>query len=155
MFAGLLSIVLGFPGTFIILADVIVYSWITKFDKIGFKIIIVLLILSLLAETADFFLGMMGARKYGSSKKGVVASIIGGIVGAILLTPYLFGLGIVIGAFLGSFAGVFIVEYMERKNMKPALRAGYGAMIGRVAGTLLKGCFAVSMIIITMMAIYS
>jgi uncharacterized protein YqgC (DUF456 family) len=39
--------------------------------------------------------------------------------------------------------------------LKPALRAGYGAILGRVAGTLIKGFCALVMIVITMSNIYS
>ena len=155
LIVGIFSIIFGFPGTFLILGDVIIYSWITGFEKIGIKIIIALVVISLLAEAIDFFLGISGARRYGSSKSGVVLSIIGGIVGAIMMTPILFGLGAIIGVFLGGFAGAFLGEYLEQRKLKQAIRAGYGAMIGRIAGTLVKGSLAIVMAIISMLAIYS
>lgn len=155
LFIGLFSIIFGLPGTFLILGDVIIYSWITGFEKIGFKIIIVLVFISLLAETIDFLLGIEGARRYGSSKTGVALSIIGGIIGAILMTPVLLGLGAIIGVFLGGFAGAFLGEYLEQRKLKPALRAGYGSLIGKIAGTLVKGSLAIVMVVIAMSAIYS
>ncbi len=151
----LFSIIFGFPGTFLILGDVIIYSFITGFEKIGLKIIIVLFFISLLAEALDFFLGVAGARKYGSSKKGIVLSIIGGIIGAIIMAPILLGLGAIIGVFIGCFAGAFLGEYLEQKKIKSAVRAGYGALIGRIAGTLVKGFLAIVMVTIAMSAIYS
>jgi uncharacterized protein YqgC (DUF456 family) len=154
LFVGMFSIIFGFPGTFLILGDVVTYSLITGFEKIGFKIIIVLVLISLLAEGVDFLLGIAGARKYGASKTGVALSIIGGIIGAIVMVPILLGLGAVIGSFLGGFAGAFMGDYLEQRKLKPALRAGYGALIGRIAGVLLKGSLAVVMIVITMSAIY-
>jgi len=152
---GIFSIIFGFPGTFLILGDVILYSWITGFDKIGLTIIIVLVVIALLAESIDFFMGISGARRYGSSKTGVVLSIIGGIVGAIVMTPILLGLGAIIGVFLGGFTGAFLGEYLEQHKLKPAIRAGYGAMVGRIAGTLVKGFLAIVMAVIAMVAIYS
>lgn len=155
LFIGIFSIIFGLPGTVIILIDVIIYSLITGFEKIGWKIIIVLIIISLFAESTDFMLGSAGAKKFGSSKKGIVASLIGGIAGAILMTPFLLGLGAVIGAFLGGFAGTFLVELIEQKKLKPAVRAGYGTLLGRIAGVFAKSFFALVMIIITLSAIYS
>ncbi len=155
LLVGIFSIIFGFPGTFLILADVVIYSWITGFEKIGLKIIVVLVFISLVAETMDFFLGIAGARKYGSSKTGVALSIIGGIAGAIMMAPILLGLGAIIGVFLGGFAGAFLGEYLEQRKLKPALRAGYGALIGRIVGTLVKGSLAIVMAVITMSAIYS
>jgi len=155
LLVGIFSIIFGLPGTFLILGDVVIYSWITGFEKIGLKIIIVLVFISLLAETMDFFLGIAGARRYGSSKTGVALSIIGGIVGAIMMTPILFGLGAIIGVFLGGFAGAFLGEYLEQRKLKPAIRAGYGSLIGRIIGTLVKGSLAIVMVVIAMSAIYS
>ena len=43
---------------------------VTGFERIGFKILITLLILSILAELADFAVGMAGAVKFGASRKG-------------------------------------------------------------------------------------
>lgn len=154
LFIGIFSIIFGFPGTFLILGDVVIYSLATGFEKIGFKIIIVLVFISLLAESLDFIIGTAGARKYGSSKTGVVLSVIGGIIGAILMVPILLGLGAVIGAFLGGFAGAFLGEYLEHRKLNSALKAGYGALIGRAIGVLTKGSLAVVMIVITMSAIY-
>jgi len=155
LFIGIFSIIFGFPGTIIILIDAVIYSLITGFEKIGWKIIIVLIIISLLAETFDFMLGSAGAKRFGSSKKGIVASVIGGIAGAMIMTPFLLGLGALIGAFLGGFTGIFLVELIEQKKLKPAVRAGYGALIGRIAGVFAKSFFALAMIIIILSTIYS
>lgn len=154
LFIGLFSIIFGLPGTIIILIDVIIYSLISGSGKIGWKTIFVLMIITLIAEALDFILGVAGAKKFGSSKKGIAASLIGGMTGAILMAPLLFGLGAVIGAFAGGFAGAFLVEFTERKKLKPAVRAGYGALLGRVAGVAAKGFLAVVMIVITLSAIY-
>jgi len=155
LFLGIFSVIFGFPGTFIILIDVIMYAWITGFEKIGLKIIVILIVISLFAEAMDFLLGIIGAKKYGASKRGVIASVIGGIVGAILLTPLLLGLGAIIGAFLGGFVGTFLVEYLEEKKLKSAFRTGYGVLLGKIAGVFLKGFLAILMTVISLMAVYS
>jgi len=60
LFIGVFSIIFGFPGTFLILGDVVVYALATGFEKIGLRVIIILALLSLLAEMADFFMGIAG-----------------------------------------------------------------------------------------------
>jgi len=155
LFVGIFSIIFGLPGTFIILIDVILYAWITDFETIGLKIIVILVVLSLLAEAMDFLLGIVGAKKFGASKRGILASVIGGIAGAILMTPLLLGLGAIIGAFLGGFVGTFLVEYLENKKLKSSVRMGYGVLLGKIAGVFLKGFFAILMTVISLMAIYS
>lgn len=155
LFVGIFSTLFGIPGTIIILLDVILYAMITGFEKIGIKLIIVLIVLSVLAEAIDFALGMMGAAKFGASSKGVRASVIGGVIGAVVMTPTLFGLGTVMGIFLGGFTAVLIVELIRQRQLKPALRAGYGAFLGRFGGIFVKGFFSLIMIILTLSNIYS
>ena len=82
-------------------------------------------------------------------------SLLGGFIGSAALTPFFFGLGTVAGSFLGGFAGVLAVEIFEQSKLKPALRVGYRAILGRAAGTLLKGSFALAMIVVTMSNVYS
>lgn len=152
---GAFSILFGFPGTVIIFIDALIYSIITGFEKIGIKILLTLLILSALAEVADFAVGMAGAMKFGVSRKGFWAFTIGGFIGALLMTPLFLGLGLLIGAFLGGVIAILTMELLARNKLKPTLRAAYGAILGRVAGICVKGFFALIMVIITLTSIYS
>ena len=152
---GTFSILFGFPGTVIIFIDAFVYGAITGFEKIGLKILIVLLVLSVLAEVADFAVSMAGAVKFGVSRRGFWAFTVGGFVGALLMTPLFFGLGLLIGTFLGGFIAMLSVELLARSKIKPTLRATYGAILGRVAGIFVKGAFALIIVIVTLTSIYS
>ncbi len=152
---GIFSILFGIPGTVIILIDAAVYAAFTGFDKIGWKIMITLLVLSILAELSDFAIGMAGAMEFGASKKSLAASVIGGIIGALLLSPLMLGVGAVIGAFSGGFIGVFTVELFQQFNLKPALRAAWGNIVGRAAGICVKGAFALVMAAITLAGVYN
>ena len=155
LFAGIFVTVFGLPGTVIILADVFVYALVTGFDPIGFKVILALTVIAVVAEAADFSLGMIGAARYGASRKGVWAALIGSLAGAAVATPLFTGVGTLLGIFLGGFAGVFLVEYMEQRKLKPAFRASYGAVLGKVGGILIKGLLSVLMVMITLYHIYS
>lgn len=155
LFAGTFSTVFGIPGTVIILMDVIFYAFITGFERIGLKIIIILVIISILAEAIDFAFRMAGAARFGISKQRFWIAVISSLVGAIAMTPVLFGLGSIIGIFLGGFGGLLIVEIIRQSMLKPALRAGYKAILGRVAVTLVKGFCAIIMTIISLSNIYS
>ena len=155
MLIGFFSILLGLPGTLVILFDVLVYAIVTGFDKIGFGILLALVAFSALAESLEFLFGITWARRYGTSKRGVAASVVGGIIGAVLLTPVFLGLGALIGSFLGALAGAFAVEILSQRELKPAARAGFGALMGRLAGLFAKGLCGLAMVIITLLAIYS
>jgi uncharacterized protein YqgC (DUF456 family) len=152
---GAFSILFGLPGTVIILIDAALYAAVTGFERIGFKVLVTLLILSILAELADFAVGMGGAVKFGASRKAFWASVIGGLIGAVLMMPFWFGLGAVAGGFIGGFAGILTVELLRQNRMKPALRAAWGATLGRAAGICVKGVFALIMVVITLTGVYN
>lgn len=155
LLAGIFSTIFGIPGTIIILIDVVLYACITGFEKIGITIIVVLLAITILAEGLDFVLGISGAAQLEITKRVVWFSAVGSLIGAVILTPVFFGLGTLLGIFIGGFACVLMFELLHQSRLRPALRLGRGAFLGRVAGTLTKGFCALVMIIITMSTIYS
>lgn len=155
LFLGVFSTVFGFPGTIIILVDAIVYALVTGFDKIGVKVLLLLIILSALAEALDFGLSMAGAERFGATRKGAWASVIGGIIGAVIMSPLFYGLGALAGVFFGGFSGVFVVEIIRQREFKPALRAGYGSILGRVAAIIAKGLVSLIMVIVILLSVYS
>lgn len=146
--AGLISHIFGFPGNFIILADSILFGWYDGFNDVSVKILIILLGLALLGELVEFIVGILGAKKYKSSNKAIVGSIVFGIIGGILGIPFFFGIGAVIGAFVGAFVGAFLVEFLLEKNVDRAVKSGWGAFIGRLGGTFFKGAIGIAMIVI-------
>jgi hypothetical protein len=152
---GTFSILFGFPGTVIILIDALIYGAITGFERIGIKILVILLFLSVLAEVTDFAVSMFGAVKFGVSRRGFWAFTFGGFIGALLMAPLFLGLGLIIGTFLGGFIAMLSLELLSRSKLKPSLRATYGAILARVAGIAVKGIFAVIMVVITLTSIYS
>lgn len=151
--AGLVSLIFGLPGNFIILGASILYGWYGGFDEITVRTIIILIVLALAGELIEFLLGILGSKKYESSNRAIVGSIIFGIIGAILGAPFFFGIGAVVGAFAGAFAGAIIVELSQGKKMDEALKSGWGAFIGRVAGTISKGAVGIAMIAVTVAAV--
>ena len=155
MLIGFFAILLGLPGTLVILFDVLVYALVTGFDRIGLGTLLALVAISALAESLEFLFGITWARRYGTSTRGIAASIVGGIIGAVVLTPLFLGLGALIGSFLGALAGAFAVEILSQRELKPAARAGFGALMGRLAGLFAKGLCGLAMVIITLLAIYS
>ena len=77
----------------------------------------------------DYLIPIWGAKRFGGSKAGIIGSTLGLIVG------FAFG---PVGIILGPAIGAFIGEAMSGKSRKEAARAGLGAFIGFVTGTLLK-----------------
>jgi hypothetical protein len=153
--AGLVSLIFGLPGTFIILGGSVLYGWYGGFQDITVKVIIILIVLALFGELIEFLLGILGSKKYESSNRAIVGSIIFGIIGAVMGAPFFFGIGAVIGAFAGAFAGAILMELSQGKKMDEALKSGWGAFIGRVAGTISKGAVGIAMIAVTVISVLS
>ena len=154
MVAGLIAVVLGLPGTWLILITSVLYSWLGNFSVITYQMLLGLLLLAVAAEVLDFWSGLWGARRYGGTRKAMLGTLLGGIIGAIILTPMVFGIGAVVGAFFGAFVGGFVVTYLEQRKMSEAMRVGWGGLLGRVFAMVFKGAAVISMIGLDVWAIF-
>src|SRR5213596_3220159 len=106
---GLLLVPLGLPGLWVMVGGIVGYGWLTDFRSVG-------------VATIGAVLGL---------------AFLGGIVGAVLGVPVPI-VGSVIGAFLGSFAGAALFEYSLSRTTGTAVRAGWGAVVGRAAAAAAK-----------------
>ena len=86
-------------------------------------------IVAVVAIVLDYVVPALGAKKFNCSKWGVFGCMVGTIVG-IFFAPF----GIILGPFLGAVAG----ELVAGKQASAALRGGFGALLGFIAGVLLK-----------------
>ena len=155
IFLGLFSTLFGLPGTIVIVATAVVYSIVTGFHAIGIKILVALILLSVLAESIEFLMGMIGARRFSFTRPGAIAAVVGGMAGCFIMTPLLMGLGMLMGSLFGSFAGLSCIEVVRERAMAPSARATAGAFWGGMAASLVKCFFAMVMVIIVLSAIYS
>lgn len=155
LFLGIFLTVFGLPGTVLILFDVLGYALLTGFAQIEWKMILTLLLMSIVAELLDFGLSMAGAVRFGSSRAGLWAALIGSFAGAAILSPFFLGLGVLMGIFLGGGAAVFVAEMIQRQKLKPAFRASMGVMLGRMTGIAVKGMVSIVMVVVTLFHIYS
>ena len=149
MAAGLAIIPFGLPGIGVIFGSALLYALATQFNAISLNWILVLGVLTILGETADNWLMAAGAKRFGASTAAAWLSLLGGFLGALILGPLLAVvlnvIGPVAGAFLGAFISVVLYEHRQKQNWREALRAGWGTLLGRVAGIALKMVVGVSM----------
>ncbi len=135
--AGLLLVPLGLPGLWVMVLGVIGYGWLTGFRTVGVGAIAVVVGLALLGEAVEWWLGFGFARVYGGSRRAGWGALVGGLVGAGVGVPVPV-VGSIVGAFAGSFAGAALFEYAGAGNAARAVRVGWGALLGRAAGTAAK-----------------
>ncbi len=134
---GLLLVPLGLPGLWVMVAGIVGYGWLTDFRSVGVATIMVVLGLAFLGEIIEWWLGFRLTRTFGGSRRSAWGALVGGIAGAVLGVPVPI-VGSVIGAFLGSFAGAAFFEYWLSRRTGTAVRAGWGAVVGRAAAAAAK-----------------
>ena len=88
------------------------------------------LVLVIIVQVADYFVPTLGVKKFGGSRYGSWGCLIGTLIGVFMFPPW----GIIVGPFAGAFAG----EMLSGKQARHALKAGFGAFIGFLFGTIFK-----------------
>src|SRR3989442_13205822 len=134
---GLVLVLLGLPGLWVMVAGVVGYGWLTDFRSVGVATIAVVLGLAFLGEIVEAWLGFRFAKTFGGSRRSAWGALVGGIVGAGMGVPVPL-VGSVIGAFLGSFVGAGLLGYSLSRAPHTAVRAGGGAGGGRATAAPAK-----------------
>jgi hypothetical protein len=125
--AGLVVPVL--PGALLLLAGVAALAWAGDFAILGWGTVGFAGAVVLVMVAVDWAASVLGAKAFGASKWAVIGSGVGLLVGLFLGLP-----GIVLGPAVGALA----FEYAKDPNFGRAARAGAGAFIGFVLGSVLK-----------------
>jgi len=92
---------------------------------------------ALLVLAMDYLIPVMGTKKFGGSRAGMIGTTLGLIVAIIF--PVLGIFGIIIWPFVGALIG----EIINKADNKTALKAALGSFIGFLTGTFLKFVVAI------------
>jgi hypothetical protein len=150
---GLFLTILGLPGLWLMVAATAGYAWLTGWDHfVGLPSLVALMIVGLLAEAAEFFAGAAGSKAAGGRMRGMIGAIVGALIGGIAFSfvpiPVV---STIFGACFGAFLGAALMELTD-KDFRHALRVGYGAAKGRLAGIIVKLGFGIVMLLIILIA---
>jgi len=147
---GLILIPFGLPGLWIMMGGILAYGWLTDFRSVGVATIVIALAIAFFGEILDNWLGFRFAKRYGGSTRSGWGALLGGLVGAGIGVPIAF-VGSVIGAFIGAFAGAVVFEYTYSRHAGVAARAGWGALLGRAAGSAAKIALGLVLVVISVL----
>ena len=138
------SVVPIIPGTLLVGLTVLAYAWIDGFNSIGWPITAFLVLLSLIAGTADVWMPLLGAKTGGAPLKtlgyGLIGCVLGFVAGSFV--PLL---GNLIGSLIGYLGGLWLGEYRRLGDSRQALNAVLGGMAGWGLATAVQ--FATSLLI--------
>jgi len=155
-------VVLGLPGTWLMIACTIVVAalrWesVNGEPMFGIPVLVSIVVLALVGESLEFGAGLVGTRAAGGSKHSAWGALAGTIIGGIAATflipiPVL---GSLIGACAGAGLGASCVELYIGRGMGDSVKSGVGAGAGRLAGTMIKLVLAaIIWVIITVAAFW-
>jgi hypothetical protein len=125
------------PGTFLVLAGIVLGAWIDDFGRVGVGTLAVITALAVLAWVLDYAAGLLGARQVGASRQALIGAGVGTVAGLFL------GLvGVLFMPLVGAAAG----EYIARRDERHAVKVGLATWLGILVGLLAKVVIAFVMI---------
>ncbi|CEJ46072.1 DUF456 domain-containing protein [Umezakia ovalisporum] len=142
------SVVPGVPGSSLILTSIIIWGLISSsFAAIKISLIVTVVVL-LLSIAVDFLASYLGAQKAGASKWGQIGAMVGLLLGFFGLLPTLpFG-GPLLGILLGPLLGAIVGEFIYRRQLWLAIKAGVGIIVGSLIGNLIQGLLAIAAVVV-------
>ena len=143
--AGLVLIPFGLPGLWVIVLGVVGYGWLTDFQTMSATFMGLIIALAVVGEVFESWVGFRFAQRYGGSSRAGWGALVGGLIGAIVGVPIPV-IGSVIGGFVGAFLGAAVFEYTRARRTEGAVKAGWGAVLGRAAAAGVKMALGVAML---------
>jgi uncharacterized protein YqgC (DUF456 family) len=148
------------PGNWLIVAAAALFAWFLPIDAgrgITWITVSMLVGLAVIGEIVEFGAGAAGAAKQGASRRAILLSIVGAVIGSV--TGLWIGLPIpilgsfvmaVLGGAAGAFVGAYLGETWKGRTDEERMAAGRGAFAGRLWGTV--GKLAVGAIMLAILA---
>ena len=125
------------PSTPIVWAGAILHRLYFGDASTSWTVLIIISIVMLFSLMIDFLASMLGAQKLGATRRGILGALIGGVIGVFFSVP---------GLLLGPFLGALVFEWSGGMALGDSARAGLGALLGLLAGTLGKLACCLAMI---------
>jgi uncharacterized protein YqgC (DUF456 family) len=148
MLVGLAGTVLpALPGIALIWIAALIYAIADGFVTLTPLAFGAITILAAVGLVADLLLTQAATRFSGASWQATAAGVVGGIVGMVL-GFFVGGIGAGPGGIIGALVGVIGVEYVHRKDLGAAVKAGGGWLAGCLASRLMQFLIALAIVAI-------
>jgi uncharacterized protein YqgC (DUF456 family) len=135
---GIAGVVLpALPGLPLVFLGMLLAAWAGDFQQIGWGVLVVLGLLTLLSVGVDVFATLIGAKRVGASRKALLGAVLGTFAG-LFFGP--------IGLFAGPFVGALLGELWHGRELGQAAKVGLGTWLGIVIGVVLKLGLAFAML---------
>ncbi|WP_284644649.1 DUF456 domain-containing protein [Paenibacillus silviterrae] len=128
------------PGALAIYAAFFVYGFMIGFEPFGLWFWLIQTTIVAVLMIADYLVSALGVKKFGGTKASVIGSTIGLLVGPFVIP--------VAGLLIGPFLGAVIGELLVGTELRQAMRAGVGALVGFFSGLVVKVILQLLMILL-------
>ena len=123
----------------------------TSYIDVSTTVLIVTACLAAIITVLDYVVPSLSTKHFGGTKYGIWGCNIG-------LVLSLFGLPFgptgLLGIVFWPFVGALVGEYLKSHDLRPALRAAWGAFIGFVSGTLMKVVYCIALLVAVIVKIF-
>ena len=144
LFIGFIFMLAGILGSFLPVLPGPPLSWVglllltlTKAVPDDWWFLGITLAVAVIVFAMDYFIPVVGTKKFGGSKAGMIGTTLGLVVAIVF--PILGIFGIIVWPFIGALVG----EISNKADKKTALKAAFGSFVGFLTGTFLKFVVAV------------
>jgi uncharacterized protein len=117
------------PGVVLVFAGVLLAAWIDGFARIGWPIVVVCGVLTVVAFVLDYAAALMGAKRVQASRDAIIGAAVGTVAGL--------AMGLV-GVLFMPLVGAAVGEYIANRDQKRAVTVGVGTWIGTMVGLIGK-----------------
>jgi uncharacterized protein len=131
------TVVPAVPGVVLVFGGIALAAWLDGFARIPVWLLVLLGALSALAWAVDYVAAAAGAKRAGASRYAIIGAAIGTVAG---IVSGLWGL------LLMPLVGAVIGEYLARRDVYRAGRAGLATWIGLLLGTAAKVAIVLTML---------
>lgn len=107
---------------------------------VGTWTLVITFVLMLGVTTIDYVVPLLGAKRFGASREGIIGGMVGIVVGLFFFPP----IGIILGPLLGTIAG----DLISGGTFAAALNSGMGSLIGFLVGTSIKLVYSIAIVIL-------
>ena len=135
---GIAGIVLpALPGIPLVFLGLLLAAWADGFVHVGWPVLAVLAVLTVLSFVVDILATVVGAQRVGASRKALWGTFIGSIAGLFFMP---------VGLFLGPLLGALLGEYWHSRELGRSTKVGLATWLGILLGMALKVALLVAML---------
>jgi len=125
------------PGATLVFGGIVLAAWVDNFARIPVWVIVILAFMTAVTWVVDYAAVALGAKRVGASKLALFGAVAGPVAGVFS------GLW---GLLFMPHAGAAIGEYVARRDLRRAGKAGVATWIGLLPGTATKVAIVFAMI---------